>query len=203
MSVPGTCPKPSVVNQSGKSLMPRGPRTIRASPRKSASVPSVTTSDGRPPRPTRRPLSSAADDAHHEHERDRDLERDAGGPQEAEDRAGEAGHRLDREVDLAGDDDQRHRQRHDRDLHQGGQEVREVAGRQEERRERVAEQDQPDERDQQHRLPAGERSGSTTAGARRTPSMRGHRARRSAVRVRWIRRRMMVSTLTAARITTP
>ncbi len=33
--------------------------------------------------------------------------------------------------------------------------------------------------------------------------LRGHRARRSAVRVRWIRRRMMVSTLTAARITTP
>ena len=78
-------------------------------------------------------VQQAAQDADDEHDGDRDLHRDAGRPQEAEDGAGQPGHRLDRQVDLAGDDDQRHRQGHDRDLHQGRDEVAEVARRQEER----------------------------------------------------------------------
>ncbi len=56
ISVPGTYPKPSVVNSGGKLLMPCGPRTMSARPRNSASVPRVTTREGRPPRATSRPF---------------------------------------------------------------------------------------------------------------------------------------------------
>ena len=57
IGVPGTVPNPKSVNGGGKSLTPTGPRTMRARPRKRASVPMVTTSDGRPPRATSSPFS--------------------------------------------------------------------------------------------------------------------------------------------------
>ena len=125
---PGHVPEAELGEPVGKSLTPRGPRTIRARPRKSARVPEghdqrrqaaagdeQRRSAGRRATPTTRttgsPISSGTPAAHRK-------------PRIA---LGEAGHRLDRQVDLAGDDDQRHRQRHDRDFHQGGDEVREVA----------------------------------------------------------------------------
>ena len=57
MGIPGVVPNPKVVNQSGKALTPRDPRTTRARPRYRARVPTVTTSDGRPIRVTSTPLS--------------------------------------------------------------------------------------------------------------------------------------------------
>ena len=156
ISVPGTSPNPSTVNAGGKSLTPRGPRMIRARPRKRASVPSVTTSDGRPPSGRERAVEEPAGGTHHEDDRDRDLEGHARGPHEAEGGARQAGHRLDRQVDLAEDDDQGQGQGHDRHFHQGGERGSKVAGRQEERRQRVAEDDQSQEGDQEERLPAGQ-----------------------------------------------
>ena len=89
------------VNHSGKPLTPCGPSTISARPRKRASVPSVTTSDGRPTARDQQAVEQAAEDADEEDDRDPDLERHAGREQEAEQSAREARHRLDREVDLA------------------------------------------------------------------------------------------------------
>jgi hypothetical protein len=146
-------------------------------------------------------VHQAAQDPDEEDDGDPDPERHAGRPEEPEDRAGEAGHRLDGQVDLTGHDDQGHRQRHDRDFHQGCDEVREVAGRQEERRQRRPEDDEPDHDDDEQRLPAREQ-------VRPAPFAVGgshgcaHRARLSTV-ARWIRRRMIASALMATRMTTP
>ncbi len=156
ISVPGTYPKPSVVNSGGKLETPCGPRTISASPRNRASVPRVTTSDGSPNRaisvpfirPPRAPSTITSSDG--------DPDRDPGGPQEAEDRARQAGHRLDRQVDLARDDHEGHRHGHDRHLHEGGEQVREVARREEHRRQLVAEDDEAQQHDDEQRLPAHE-----------------------------------------------
>ena len=119
IGVPGMVPNPKVVNQSGKPLTPCDPRTTRARPRNSASVPSVTTSDGRPNARDEDAVEQPAGRADDEHDRDRRPRSGRRREQEAEDGARQAGHRLDREVDLAGDDDQGHRQGHDRDLDHG------------------------------------------------------------------------------------
>ncbi len=79
-------------------------------------------------------VEQPAEGAEEQHDRDGDAQRHAGRPQESEEGAGETGHRFDGEVDLAGDDDQGHRQGHDRDLHQGRDQVCEVARREEEGR---------------------------------------------------------------------
>ena len=126
--MPGTVPKPNDVNQLGEAADALGARGRRARGRgRARACPSVTTSDGRPKPVTSTPLSSppAAPTT-----RTIGIATSTGTPaanrqpRTAHDRPG---HRLDREVDLAGDDDQRHRQGHDRDLDHGRGEVREVA----------------------------------------------------------------------------
>ena len=56
MGEPPIVPKPNSVNQSGQTLITVGPSRTLASPRKSARVPRVTTSAGRPPRVTSQPF---------------------------------------------------------------------------------------------------------------------------------------------------
>ena len=153
----GDGPNPKVVNHSGNALMPRGPRTTSARPRYSASVPSVTTSDGRPHASDEEAVEQPAERADDEDDRDRDLDRYAGRVQESEDRAGQAGHRLDRQVDFAGDDDEGHRQGHDRDLDDGRDQVGEVAGGQEDGEDAAPIQTSEDEHDREQDLPARER----------------------------------------------
>ena len=129
IGVPGTVPNPNDVNQSGKPADALGPEDDEGEAAEQGSVPSVTTSDGSPNAGDEHAVEQPARRAHDEDDRDRDLDRHAGHEQQADDRARQAGHRLDRQVDLAGDDDQRHRQGHDRDLDHGRGEVREVAAR--------------------------------------------------------------------------
>ena len=146
-------------------------------------------------------VEQAAERADDEDERDRDLERDAGRPQEAEERARQAGHRLDRQVDLAGDDDQGHRQGHDRDLHQGGDQVARSCRRVRKNGDRaLPSDDQPEQGDEQQRLPAREQARSTRGrpGAGAAAALIGCGPPR---RPRWSRRRMSASALTATRIT--
>ncbi len=76
-------------------------------------------------------VEHAADDSHAEHYGDSDPERDSSGPEIAKDGTGQPDHRLDRQVDLTQDDDQGHGQRHDAHLDERGDEVGEVAARQE------------------------------------------------------------------------
>ena len=57
IGLPAMVPNPNSVNQYGQTLMTRGPSTMFATPRNSASVPSVTTSEGMPARVTRTPLN--------------------------------------------------------------------------------------------------------------------------------------------------
>ena len=91
-------------------------RITWAMPRKSVSVPIVTASDGRPRPVTRKPLNAPHTAPTHERRAHREPDRPAVREQLRHHDAREAEHRGDREVDLAGDHDQRDRQRHDRDL---------------------------------------------------------------------------------------
>jgi hypothetical protein len=146
-------------------------------------------------------VHQAAEGTDADDQQDGDPDRHAGRPQEAEHRTGETGHRLDGQVDLAGDDDQRHGDRHDRHLHEGGEQVREVARGQEYRRQAGADDDEGDQDDEQERLPTDDRTGDSPGPSRGAGGGR-HRSRLTAVR-RWMRRAMNASALTATRITTP
>jgi len=67
---------------------------------------------------------------------------------------GEAEHRCDGEIDLSGDDDQRQRERHDRDLPDVQADVEEVRRLQEVGRDVGAVRDRAGEQDEQERFPA-------------------------------------------------
>ena len=88
-----------------------------ASPRNSARVASVVISGGNPTRVMNRPLNSPHARADEHGHGDGEPERQAPVlPGDAENDGREADDRADGEVDAAGDDDQRHRQRDERDL---------------------------------------------------------------------------------------
>ena len=201
MSVPGTWPKPSSVNADREVADP-----ARAEDDQRKSAEQGERPEGHDERRQARTshqeaVHQATQGTDREDRRNADPERDAGGPEEPKDRAGEPGHRLDGQVDLAGHDDQRHRQRHDRDFHQGGDEIREVAGRQEERRQQGSECDEPDQGEDEEALPARDETrpslpavGGRAGGRHRTACL---------VVARWRRRRMTASALTATRMTRP
>jgi hypothetical protein len=90
--------------------------------------------------------------------------------------AGETEHRRDREIDLPGDDDQRQRERHDRDLADVQADEEEVRLLEKVRRDAGAERDRASEQDDQQRLPAEEHA------ERRLPSRRRPAARRLVAR---------------------
>ena len=102
-------------------------------------------------------VEGAGDDADDENGRDDRRHRPAVAPEVADERARQPERRSDREVDLAGDDDERQRQRHHRDLADRDAEIEEVAAGQELRRRDDAEQDHADRGQRQPRLPANER----------------------------------------------
>ncbi len=100
-------------NHSGKPPMERSSTSTRAAPRHPMSPASVTTSDGRPSlathHPWMRPATAAAQSAASTASGEGDIVFVQGGQHAGRPRH----HRCDREVDLAGDDDERHR--HDDD----------------------------------------------------------------------------------------
>src|SRR4029079_470814 len=141
------------------------------------------------------PVQEAAEGADDQHDHEGQRQGHAGGEQDAEDGRRQADHRLDREVDLARDDDQGHRKRHDRDLDDRRDEVRHVAPGQEHRRHRRPDGDQRDQEERQQDPPAGQ--------PRQQPSVRGGHCPRRSETDRWNRRTRTASRPTATRITRP
>ena len=123
IGVPGMFALARSVQNSGNSVIAVVPSRPTAMPRNSASVPIVTASDGRPTTVTRKPLTTPPSDA----DEDRRERGDGEGPprlgQDAGHHAGEADDARDREVDLLGDDDERHRQRDQQDRRDVAQQV--------------------------------------------------------------------------------
>ena len=111
------------VHCSGKSVIAVVPSRPTAIPRKSASVPIVTASDGSPTTVTRKPLNGAGDCADEDGEDRREREGQARLSQDAGHHAREPDDRGDRQVDLFGDDDERHRKRDQQDRRDIAQQV--------------------------------------------------------------------------------
>ena len=124
-----------------------------ARPRKSASVASVTMSGRQPDARDEEAVEEAAGGADEDGHDDGQLERQAPVlPGHAEHDGHEADDGAHREVDAAGDDDERHGQRDERDLGRQPTLVEEVLGGQEDVRLERQQEDADDEDDEEDRL---------------------------------------------------
>ena len=111
---------------------------------------------GQPEAGDEQAVERAAQRADDEADRDDRLDRLAVVPQPRHHRARQGEHRGDGQVDLRGDDDERQRQRHERDLGEVQRAGGERVGGQELRRDRLADEREHDEQPQDQRLPAPE-----------------------------------------------